>query len=130
MKHEVYNIVVIFPKNFTFSEVTNNVGFLFYLRMRDISADIGTGYELDWQCSTSERDKKYGYIYSPQCLVRFWGHPATYAKGTGSTFSLGEATRRESNHTSPSNAEVKNAVAIPPPTYVFMTWCLISSAQR
>jgi hypothetical protein len=73
--------------------------YLSYIKRRDSSAGIATGYGLDGRDSIPSRVIKIGS----------WAHLVSYPM-----FTAGFIPGVKADHTPPSSAEVKNAGAIPP----------------
>jgi hypothetical protein len=91
-----------------------------YVRIRDISVCIATGYGLDGRGSMSIRGKFFIYSTAFRPTLVSTQPPIQWVQGA---LSLGiKWTRRETDYSPPSSAEVNNAVAVPPLSHT-SSWC-------
>jgi hypothetical protein len=81
------------------------------LRRTNSSVGIPTGYGLDGRGSIPKREKIF--LFS-SVQTGSGTHPASYPMDPGGFIAGVKRLGREADHSPPSNAEVKNCVAIPP----------------
>jgi hypothetical protein len=76
-----------------------------------------TGYGLDsWVPSAGERD----FSLLQSIYTSSEAHRASYPMGTRGSFPRSRQTGHEADHSSPSNAKVKNGGAIPPLPHMYL----------
>jgi hypothetical protein len=89
--------------------LTSRLYFKSFIRKRDSSIGIATGYGLDGRGSIPDRRKRlFSILQHPDQL---WD--PSYIVGMGTLFSGVKQPRCKSDHSPPFTAEVKNGGAIP-----------------
>jgi hypothetical protein len=70
------------------------------------SVSIVSDYRLDWGSIPQQRQRNFPLV---SVQISYEAHPASYPKGTGSSFPGGKARPgRDADHSLPSSAKVKN----------------------
>jgi hypothetical protein len=96
-------------------------------RSRSSSVNIVTTLRAGRQLFDSRQGVEF--CFHNRVQIGSGAKPASHRTGAGDTFPRTKRPERESDHSPPSSAEVRNAWSYSSTPYIFKTWCFSSTVK-